>query len=54
MDVIIDIGVAVEHEQAAEPAHQLARILVLAQRLDRTDRQSGAIRSVETTLQDKV
>ena len=54
MDVVIDIGVAVEHEQAAEPAHQLARLLILAQRLNRTDRQSGAVCRVEATLQEQV
>ena len=35
--VIIDIGVTVEHEQTAEPAHQLTRLLIFAKRLDRTN-----------------
>lgn len=52
--VIIDIGVTVEHEQTAEPAHQLTRLLIFAKRLDRTNRQSGAVCRVETALQEQV
>ena len=43
-----------EHEQTAEPAHQLTCLLIFAKRLDRTNRQSGAVRRVETALQEQV
>ena len=54
VDVLIDIGAAMEHEQAAETAHHFTSLLIFAKRLDRTDMQSGAVCRVKAALQEKI